>query len=383
MTTNKDIYAVYEKAIIVGVISEEAPEGHAVLVKVIAPDGTECSLQNILPDSDNSFVSRPVYLGDCGPGRYNVTAYYAESSASSSFTVSNNSRSSSGSNLELRLLKNVAMQAQQAVNQKLKEFIESNNLLPEDIADKYSSGVSENSLVLEAIEFRDTTDAKKHLILSIQHFREVIGSLAAERALLEQAMEFQEVESDAREDLLSKYERLKEFYFRLEELAEKNRVDKEIEFGEAVSILARSKQQIDQGDIEGSARDLERVNEMLEAIRQSLFREQRSEAASNVNASREEDGEARRLTNLADRFEKKAHSLLNQTDSEQATLKIQEALANITEARVSIEEETYGSARTALAAALASLGDAEAIIEAKDNDSGKGSSASTETSDKQ
>src|SRR5574339_1166455 len=123
VTANKDLYTTGEKAIIVGIIPDTAPEGYAVLLRVTGPDGSECAVQNVLPDSDNSFVSRPLVLEECGTGVYTVVAYYADISTNSTFTVSNSTQTGSGNRLELRLLKNVAIQAQETVNKKLREYL--------------------------------------------------------------------------------------------------------------------------------------------------------------------------------------------------------------------------------------------------------------------
>ena len=113
VSANKDLFSVGEKAIIVGIIPDTAPEGYAVLLRVTGPDGTECGVQNVLPDSDNSFVSRPFNIVDCGTGQYAVMAYYSTLASNSTFVVSNSSQTSQGNRLELRLLRNVAIQAQE------------------------------------------------------------------------------------------------------------------------------------------------------------------------------------------------------------------------------------------------------------------------------
>ncbi len=54
MTTNNDIYALDEKAIIIGAVPVDTPHGYAVLVKVTGP-GRDYATQNMLPAADNSF----------------------------------------------------------------------------------------------------------------------------------------------------------------------------------------------------------------------------------------------------------------------------------------------------------------------------------------
>jgi hypothetical protein len=369
VTTNKDLYTVGEKAIIVGIIPDTAPEGYAVLLRVTGPDGSECVVQNLLPNSDYSFVSRPLDLGECGSGEYAVTAYYADISTNSSFTVTNSTQSGSGNKLELRLLKNVAMQAQESVNERMREFLESNQVLPEDIADMYSLGVFEASQVVQAVDFGNAAEAKKHLIFTIKHFRGVLDSLSAERIIFEVDLEVDASSDDDREVMLDRYERLKEFYFRLEEISQKNGIDNENEFGIIVSVLARSKQLIDDGHLESARGDLQDADERLELVRQNLFSSSRS-AASEANSTLDEDLQARRLTNAADRFERNAHSLLEGNPSEAVNATIQEALQLISLARIDIENGEYSFARSNLSAAFSALDEAKEMMKDEQAESG-------------
>jgi len=368
VTTNKDLYTAGEKAIIVGVIPDSAQEGYAVLVRVLGPDGSECSAQNILPDSDDSFVSRPIALGECGVGQYFVTAYYAELSANSTFTVSNSSQTGHGNKLELRLLKNVAIHSQETVNQKLREFLESNQVIPEDIADEYSLGVFEASLVLQAVDFGDTAEAKKHLIFAVRHFRGVIASMAADRMIFEQAIILDAANDDSGEAVLERYDRIKEFYFRLEELAQKNGVDNENEFGIIVSLLARSKQLIDENSLDQANKNLEEANTMLESIRQGLYGDHGSESAAANSTSRAEDLQAKKLSSVADRFERTAYSILEDNPSEGVNATVQTALGLISQARLDIQNEDYSSARSHLSAAFSSLDEAKEMNKDEQNE---------------
>lgn len=361
VTTNKDLYTVGERAIIVGIIPNTAPGGYAVLLRVTGPDGSECVIQNVLPDSDYSFVSRPLDLGECGSGEYAVTAYYAELSTNSTFTVTSSTQAGAGNRLELRLLKNVAIQAQETVNERLKEFLGTNQVLPEDIADRYSLGVFEASQVIQAIDFGNAAEAKKHLIFTIKHFRDVIDSLSAERIIFEAGLELDAASVDDRDQMLDRYQRLKEFYFRLEEIGQKNGVDNENEFGIIVSLLARSKQLIDDGDLDSARLDLQNADDRLERVRQNLFGST-SDAASEANSTLDEDLQARRLTNAADRFERNAHSLLEENPNESANATIQRALQLISFARADIENGDYSSARGNLSAAFTALDEAKEMM---------------------
>lgn len=381
VTSNKDIYTADENAIIVGAVPMDAPEGYAVLIRVTGPDGSECSLQNLLRAGDNSFVSRPVRLDACGMGQYRVSAYYADMNTTSMFTVSNNSRVDANNGLELRLLKNAVLRAQDVVNQKLNELVEAGYPVQEEVAEKYSSGVSETSLTLQAIEFRDAAEAKKHMIFAIRHLRDVLDALSSERVIFDQITEQRAVsdssESDSSAGSLEKYNRLKVYYYRLEELTEKNGANRESDFKSVASILASSKEMIDEGEIAGAERNFARVDELLEEIRADLFESGEEEqqgnnqsAAQNAsNSTGEQDNSG--LASLADRYEQRALDLLNQSrSSAEAEAKIQEALSFIPSARASIEGQNYESARVALSAALNAVNEARKIIDEGESDDG-------------
>jgi len=274
IATNKDIYTSEDKIIVVGVVPDEAPSGYAVLIKVADSAGSECAAINVIPVPDNLFISRPVAL-DCGPGEYSVTAYYADMKANSTFKVSNSSRSDSGNRLELRMIKQVVLQAQDAVNLRLKELIEGGFVLPQNVAEKYSSGVSEASLALQAVELGNTADAKKYQIAAIRHFREVVKALSSEQV----AAYMNSDEKVATEDntrVLERLERLQEFYLRLKDLAEKNGVSMDSEFGTVASMLSQSRQMIDANDTAGAEQTLEQVNNLLENIRADLYDDKES-----------------------------------------------------------------------------------------------------------
>jgi hypothetical protein len=369
VTTNKDLYTAGEKAIIVGVIPATAEEGYAVLLRVSGPDGSDCEVQNILPDSDNSFVSRPVSLRECGVGQYLVTAFYAELSANSTFTVSNSSQTGHGNRLELRLLKNVAIQSQETVNQRLRVFLESNRVLPEDIADEYSLGVFEASLVLQAVDFGDTAEAKKHLIFAVRHFRGVIDSMSTDRLIFEQAIMLDAANDDSGEALLERYQRIKEFYFRLEELAQKNGVDRENEFGTIVSLLAKSKQMIDEGSLDQANQSLEETNAMLESIRQELYGNRDLEATPANSTLKASDAQAKKLANVADRFEKTAYGILEEHSGERVNATVQTVLALISQARLDIQNADYSSARSHLSDAFSALDQAKEMVKHEPKDS--------------
>jgi len=204
------------------------------------------------------------------------------------------------------MLKNIVLQAQDTVNARVKELLGNGYFLPEMAAEKYGEGVSEASLALQAIEFEDSTEAKKHMIFAFMDFREVLDALSDENVAGFQQSAGQQASSSDKSDIAGTYGSLKEYYFRLELLAEKNQVDKGgIE--DAGLLLANARRMIDDGNFEGAGRNLERVN-ALEEIRTSLFDKGVGEKlSSNTNTTGGVDEELKRkLADTADRFERVA-----------------------------------------------------------------------------
>jgi hypothetical protein len=266
--TNKDIYALDENAIIVGIVPSYSSYDYAILAKVIGPNGKDCVVQNILPSSDDSFVSRPIKLNGCGFGHYDVMAYYKDMAATSSFEVSRITQLDSRDELELRLLKGIILHAQGAVNLKIQTLIDTGYILPEDIAVSYSDGTSEASLALQAVDFGDLVQAKKHLVIEINDFRDLLDMLSEERlALFEQTGSSNATSAQ----ILEGYSRVQGLYYRLEELSQKNQVYKKSEFADVAFLLASSKQKIDDNDLDGAKEHLAQANDLLEGIRTDLF----------------------------------------------------------------------------------------------------------------
>jgi flagellin-specific chaperone FliS len=372
VTTNKDIYSADEKAIIVGVLPEDAPDGYAVLVKVTGPGG-DCASQNILPGADNGFRSRPVSLDECGLGQFTILAFYADLETSSTFAISNSSQADAGSKLELRTLKKIILQALDVVNSRVKELIEAGYVLPEEVADKYSEGVSQASLALEAIEFSDAAEARRHMILAIQDFRAVLRALSEENIA-----SFEQAEREDNSDVVGLYNKLERTYNRLQNVAEKNQVDKEDKFEHAAKLLSDARQMMEEGNYEGAEHRLGQVNVILEEIRNDLYDDQEDDErlASDTNATSSEDVEkAEKLIETAARYEEDALELLNETGANPtAATKLQEALSLVASARAHIDAQDLEEAREDLRAVYRAIEDAKDLIEHEgDDNSGESS----------
>jgi hypothetical protein len=283
------------------------------------------------------------------------------------------------------------VQAQDAVNSRVKELIEEGYVLPEEVAEKYSKGVSEASLALQAIEFGDAAEAKKHMIFALQNLREVLRAVSEENVERYEQTEEQQAASDSNSDIVGTYNWLQRYYYRLQELAEKNQVDRESQFRTVALLLTNAKAMIDEGNFEDAERNLGRINTILEDIRAGLFDEgeggEKEEVASDPNSTGQADEElARKLTEIAAEYEKDALELLNEAGSNtEATAKVQEALSLIANAKISIDAQDLESARSALREANHAINEAEDLIEDEsggdDNSSGSGGSNSGKGND--
>jgi hypothetical protein len=316
--------------------------------------------------------------------------------ATSNFEVSNYTQTADVDGdvgkLELRLLRSVIVQARDAVNQRVHKLIDDGYILPEDIAEKYGNGVSEASLVLQAVDFGDHAEAKKHLIIAIGDFRDVLDMLSAEHLAL-----FEQVSSSSNSSnnnnaksslILEAYSGMQEYYYRLEELAQKNQIDRKSEFEDVASLLASSKQRIDNNDTEGAEKNLAEASNILEGIRVDLFEGKRSSAvqqqqppSSTTTSSRangddnnnttaaKTDEESMRLSIVADKFERAALNLLNKTGSSnlEAKAKLNEALSLIASARNNLDLQDHTSTRQLLSSAYKAFNEARSLLKEDEN----------------
>src|SRR3989442_363878 len=165
-------------------------------------------------------------------------------------------------------------------------------------------------------------------------------------------------------DIAGKYDSLKEYYFRLGKVAEKNKVEKSgIE--DAGLLMANAKRMIDDDSFEGAGRNLERVNALLEEIRTGLFDKGVGEKlSSNTNTTSGVDEELKRkLTDTADRFERVALKLLNETGSDtEAEAQVHNAISLLANAKASINAQDLESAREGLSAAYKAITEARELL---------------------
>ncbi len=202
----------------------------------------------------------------------------------------------------------------------------------------------------------------------------------------ENVARFEQTASNSNSDIVGTCNMLQKYYYRPQELAEKNQVHKEDKFEAIALLLSNAGRMIDGNNCEGAGRNLERVYAILEEIRADLYdeRDEEEKLASEKNSTSQADEEgARKLTETAARYEKKALELLNQTGSDaEAKAEVQEALSLIANVRASIEAQDLDSARNNLGAALSAINDAKRLIEDEDdNDANISAPNSGENSD--
>lgn len=345
VTAGKDIYGSDERVIVAGTLPEE---GSGNVRVQITKDDRQCALHAVRPDPDRSFVSKPLNVANCGPGEYKVTAHYDGMTTSSSFVISASSQDSYSGDLRIRTITKSILMAQEAANGRVKEVVISGALLPEQAAQAQRKGVVEASLALQALQHGSAADARIHHLAALAQFRELMAALAPERLTMvarseEQATTAATVVSDGSEKLAM----LQSLYGRLADLSEKNDVRQD--FGDIVALLSQAEELIGRGEAQGADRVLEDASVLLEQARAKLVAEA-------------ENSQAKRILASADKLEKRAEALLDNSDSSYAGEKINESLSLVKDARSDVANGDYASARENLSQAAKALNEAKKAI---------------------
>jgi hypothetical protein len=337
VATNKDVYESGERIIVAGALPDAA---RGDVVVQITKDDRQCALQ-ILKPTGLSFVSRPLSVGNCGPGEYAVAARYLGGSAESRFIVAGSTGDSTSEDFRLHAIKKYIMEAQERATEKVREVIDAGIPLPQQAAESYRAGVIETSLALQAAEYGEPADVQEHQSAAFAHFRKAIDALSSERlTAISQARPQYTVASEESDRLAI----LQDLYRRLVDLAEKNNLQQQQDLGGISELLSRAKSMAEKGDAEGARGVLDTAGRLLEQARAKMV--EKSEAASTQA----------RLTASADRLKAKASDLLLQRgDSEKA----KEALSLIDDARSAIMRGDYGAARDMLSSASRLIQDAQ------------------------
>ncbi|MEO9296167.1 MAG: hypothetical protein ABI347_11300 [Nitrososphaera sp.] len=337
VATNKDVYDSGERVIVAGALPDAA---RGDVVVQITKDDRQCALQ-ILRPSGLSFVSRPLSVGNCGPGEYIVAARYLGGSAESRFIVAGSTSDSGSEDFRLHAIKKYIMEAQERATEKVREVIDSGIPLPQQAAESYRAGVIETSLALQAAEYGEPADMQEHQTAAFVHFRKAIDALSSDRlTAISQAKPQYAVASEESDRLAI----LQDLYRRLVDLAEKNNLSQQHDLGGISELLSQARSMAEKGDTEGARGVLDTAGRLLEQARVKMV--EKSEAAS-IQA---------RLTASADRLKAKAGELLQQGDHDE---KARQAISLIDDARSAIMRGDYGAARDMLSSASKLIQDAQ------------------------
>lgn len=339
VATNKDVYNKGERVIVAGTLPDS--DGSDVVVQ-IKKDDRQCALQ-VMKGGSESFVSRPLSIGNCGSGEYIVTVYHSGAAVQSKFIVASTDADAISDDFILRTMKNFILTAQEKATEKVKEVINSGGQLPQQAAEPYQAGIIETSLALQALERGDDAGAQGHQTAAFSHFRETIDALSAERASTASQAQPQQIVAAQAPDRLAV---LQDLYGRLVDLARKNGVQDD--FSGIADLLSQAKSMSDQGNADGAKGVLDTASKLLEQARVKLVQK------SEVNHEQE------RLSASADKLEKKANQLLEKAGPNgDAAGKIKDALSLIADARSAIMQGNFDSAKDDLFAASRALDDAQ------------------------
>jgi hypothetical protein len=409
VTTDKDIYSKDERIIVAGTLPSSSPpdaagaaagngnadDGDKNVVRIqVSREDRQCALQVVSADpNDRSFVSKPIRVGNCGPGQYTVAAHYQNQTATTVFIMTADEADTGSEDLRLRVLKRTILQAQESTSERVKEVIDAGILLPKQAADAYRRGVIETSLALQAAQHGDTAAARSHQLEAITQFREVLASLAPERlsAIAVQAEQQSLRVLSSSGGGSEKLAMLEDLYQRLADLAQKNGLQSS-DLGRASTLLAEAKAALDTGGEDAAAaaetasKKLDEAAAALEQVRSQLVshagggRQGDGDGNSNNGSGKKDDNnnnnnndnnnnnnqsgnndassaadrdaeQKKQILESADRLEAKARSLLkDEGDGEgKSAEKIREALSLLDRARTKVAEGEYSHARDLLA----------------------------------
>jgi len=347
VTTSKVFYGEGERVVVAGTVSD-ADDLRPVLVKVTSGDD-ECARQNVRPLRDGSFVSRPMNITNCGSGYFTVTAVHAGATVSSSFAVEG--KQEVPDSFELRAIKSTVTNAQDVVNARVRETLDANLAIPERAAEAYSKGVAEASLTLQGVERGDVKAAGEHRAQAIAYFRQALDLLSPEKlgAVTEDIRE-EETRVTATNEWLG---RLQDLFGKLADLADKNNLVADEEFGQIDGFLNEARQLMSERKTDSAQESLKSADRLLEEARVKL-----------IQQAEGEDSQAQALTSAAERLQSSAQELRSQADGVPwALAKVNASFVLINGARSSMEEGNYDSAKASLDSALKMLEDAKKIIE--------------------
>lgn len=367
VTTDKDIYARDDRIIVAGTLpgygalsggGNDGENAYTVRIQV-SRDDRQCVLQVVRADPDDlSFISKPIRVGNCGPGEYTVTAHHRGQTAKTVFIMTADEADAGTGDLRLRMLKRAILLAQESTGERVREVIDAGILLPEQAADAYRRGVIETSLALQAAQHGDTVTARVHQFEATAQFSQALAALAPERlsAISSQAgaQSLQVMSSSAGgSDRLAM---LQDLYQRLASLARKNGLESP-DLGRASSLLAEAREAMEEeGAADGGADAVASADEKLDEAGAALERV-RSQLVSHAGSA---GAQKQKVLASADRLEGKARELFEKEElSASVKEKIGEALSLIDEARSDAAKGEFDRAKELLDDASKMLADME------------------------
>lgn len=347
VTTSKVFYGEGERVVVAGTVSD-AGDLRPVLVTVTSA-GDECARQNVRPLRDGSFVSRPMNVTGCGSGYFVVNATHAGATATASFAVEG--KQDVPDSFELRAIKSTVTRAQDVVNARVREMLDANLAIPERAAEAYSKGVAEASLTLQGVERGDVNAAGEHREVALVHFREALDLLSPEKVgAVTEDIRKEETRITATSEWLG---RLQDLFGKLVELADKNDLVADEEFGQIDGFLNEARQLIGERNPDSAQESLQSADRLLEEARIKL-----------IQQAEGEDSKAQALMSAADRLQGSAQELRGQAEGVPwALAKVNASFVLINGARSSIQEGDYDAAKASLDSALRMLEEAKTILE--------------------
>ena len=368
VTTNKNTYSQNERVFIFGITPSDTSQGSSVRVELYGPSGQLCKVVNLVPDSDNTFVSKPLNLSACGTGGFHVNANYLGLNSTSSFEISNKGKQSLGNDPVMKKLKQDLAVEQLLINSRVREYSDSGGNLSSDFVEKYSEGKQESSAAIQAIEFGNATDAKLHGQAAIDIFKKLSDSLQDHpNPPMKAATANQErkVDSQNLSSITEEMTRLRSYLDQLQKLASANGIDYSQSFNSASNSLAEVSTSLAQNDTSGAKEKLDNVSLILDGIHSDLYsRAQQNNINSTIahqaNNSTADNG----LVQAADRIESADNALLasNATKTKDVRSMIEDSLNYVSKARNDLAQGNYEQARKDLANALSLMAHAKSSM---------------------
>ena len=364
IVTTKKVYLSDDRVIVLGSLPEDAEAKSAVKISISGPGGKLCGTQTVSSFPDDSFLSRPFDISNCGAGAYLATATYSNLAVTYPFSVVSRGQQSQGTGVELQAIKQFLSESRIALGARISQLVQAGVSIPADVAGQYNFALVESSSALQAIEYGNASDAKAHEIKAIAGFRYVADSLPEvpkasapqQSSVLAPQTKLDSQDTSNIQDSIS---RLQVYSDRLQKLAHSNNIDISKTINTVTLSLLSAQTKIASNDTASANKNLERLNEILENIRTSLYEQaQERSINSTLYGTRitNDDSTLTRLSQAADRIQSADRAILgdNMTNAKIKSL-ANGSLDLLQKARTDLQKGQYLLARDTLGAALQSM----------------------------